>query len=273
VCDELQARLSGLADVMLRLHGKNLGFAAGHNRNIREILAASRPDFIWLLNNDCLVEPGCINALLNCASKNPDVGIWGATLIDADGQTIQCAGGCFYNSWLSTYRPHGHGNPVSKLGALKEAEFSYVAGASLFFPVGTIESGLLPPRKFSRVGADHVFQWLNESFFLYFEEMDLARRLKLGLGLGWCCDAKIIHAGGQAAGTSARRRSALAEYHSALSALKFTRLYNPHRLWIMAPARYLLKSTQLLFTGNFRLIKPVNSAYREFLKWLQQSRA
>jgi GT2 family glycosyltransferase len=136
-----------------------------------------------------------------------------------------------------------------------------------------LESGLAPPAGIGSGPAENGIKFLNEGFFLYFEELDLAQRLKPGLTLGWCRDALITHTGGESAGTGGSQRSAQAEYHSTLSALKFTRLYFPGRLWVMAPARYAAKCLQLLLTGKFRLMGPVNAAYRDFWNWLRQGSA
>jgi len=250
--------------VFLHRHDQNLGFAAGHNRNIERLLESRSLDFVWLLNNDCLVEKAAIAALLQCAQSHQSVGIWGATLLEQDGETIQCAGGCSYNAWLSSYRQHGRGKPASSRGDIKRRSFNYIAGASLFIPVPVLQDGLRPPESsMPRDNGNHR-QWLNEAFFLYFEELDLAQRLAPGLSLDWCRDALITHIGGKGAETGGSRRSAQAEYHSTLSALKFTRLYYPRRLWFMAPARFVAKAVQLLFTGNISLLGSVASAYRDF---------
>ena len=269
----LQNGLHPLEGVYLRQYECNVGFAAGHNRNVGAILAEGRPDFIWLLNSDCLVHDGCIEALLTCALERPEIGIWGATLLESDGRTIQCAGGCAYNSWLSLYRQHGRGVSVRDRDRLGWRGNSYVAGASLFLPISTLEHGLYPPKYLRGRAIRGSAPLLNETFFLYFEELDLVERLKPQTGVSWCRDALVTHAGGQSTGTAGNLRSAQAEYHSTLSALKFTQLYYPGRLWIMAPARYMLKCAQLLFTGNYKLIDSVNSAYRDFSKWRHESRA
>lgn len=263
----LQSRLEGLPGVTLRRHEDNLGFAAGHNRNVAAILARSSPDFLWLLNDDCVVHAGCLDALLDCAIGTPEVGVWGATLLEADGRTIQCAGGCSYNSWLSSYRPLGAGQPVDKRAGMPAPAIGYVTGASLFLPVATVVSGLRPPPKVGMRERSQPFELLNESFFLYFEEIDLALRLRKGLLMGWCREALITHAGGASTGTGGGQRSALAEFHSTLSALKFTQLHFPKRLWFMMPARFLAKCLQLTLTGNIRLLGPVVAAYRAFLTW------
>jgi GT2 family glycosyltransferase len=270
--ESLHAALRGQPGVFLHRHDQNLGFAAGHNRNIERLLRAETPDFVWLLNNDCLVDRGAIAALLDCVRNQESVGIWGATLLEDDGETIQCAGGCYYNAWLSSYQQHGHGEPASSRGDLSRRKFSYIAGASLFIPVPVLETGLRPPKSLKPNANGNGSQWLNETFFLYFEELDLAQRLVPELGLGWCRDALITHMGGKGTEAGGGQRSAQAEYHSTLSALKFTRLYYPRRLWFTAPARFFAKALQLLITGNISLLGSVASAYVDFWRYLHTNR-
>jgi hypothetical protein len=248
-------------------HQRNLGFAAGHNRNIERLLSTAAPDYVWLLNNDCLVDADTIPALLECAGARPEVGIWGATLLEADGRTIQCAGGCSYRTWLSSYRQHAHGTDLAMLGSLKTRQFDYIAGASLFMPVATLLQGLEPPRNRLR-GTDGA--WLNEEFFLYFEELDLARRLRPGFEMAWCRKALVHHAGGSGTGSGQGLRSADAEYHSTLSALKFTRLYHPWMLWLTAPARLTVKGAIHLASGRLDLFRALLRAYGGFWSWLRE---
>ena len=251
----LQQSLTELPNVYVQMNSGNMGFAAGHNRNLANIFHRFSPDYVWILNNDCLVYAQTLSSLVESSVRHPEVGIWGATLLEADGETIQCAGGCFYNSWISSYRQYGRGKNLEFIDELEAVEYDYIAGASLFFPVATLQKGLR---------SIDTTQWLNESFFLYFEELDLAQRLKPGFGMDWCKRALVKHAGGASTGTVENQRTELAEYHSTLSALKFTRMYYPRRLWVMAPARYFSKCLLLLVGGDFRLIGPLSQAYRDF---------
>jgi len=264
-CQAQQQLLQSLSDcpgLIVRQHERNLGFAAGHNRNIEAIYKQVLPDFIWVLNNDCVVGEGALSALLKCAKQHTDVAIWGASILDEDGETIQCAGGCFYNPWSSTYRQYGNQQPSSHLAILNNESFDYLSGASLFFPAQLLQTGfsILDSAK----SAPRSSAWFNEDFFLYFEELDLAKRLKPEYKMAWCKAAIIRHTGGASTGTGSGQRSQMAEYHSSLSALKFTRLYYPRRLWVMAPLRYLLKCFQLTMKGEFHLIKQVTRAYHDF---------
>ncbi len=257
----LQQALAELPNVHVQMNPENMGFAAGHNHNLAAVFQSSSPDYVWILNNDCQVYEEALSSLIDSSVRHPEVGIWGATLLEADGETIQCAGGCFYNSWISSYRQHGKGKTRAQIDQLESVEFDYIAGASLFFPVATLQNGL-----YSMPGdeSEDTQQWLNEDFFLYFEELDLAQRLKPGFGMDWCKDALVRHVGGESTGASDGQRTELAEYHSTLSALKFTRQYYPQRLWFMKPARYLAKTLQLLVKGKFHLFAPLTRAYRDY---------
>jgi len=261
---QLQQIFSDMDDVHLQLNADNLGFAAGHNRNLAMIFERYSPDYVWLLNNDSVVDEDSLTALLKSAQQQPEVGIWGVTLIEGDGETIQCAGGCFYNAWVSSYRQYGQGKHRSQLGSLKTVNYDYIAGASMFFPVTALREGLLPAPSLQPAAKAARDQWLNETFFLYFEELDLARRLHPGLKMAWCREALVIHSGGKKLNVVNKRRSAWVEYHATLSALKFTCLYHPRRLWFTIPARYLSKCVQLLIRGKVHLFGPLTRAYRDY---------
>lgn len=100
--------------------------------------------------------------------------------------------------------------------------------------------------------------------FPYFEELDLVRRLIRGSRMAWCKTAVIKHMGGVSTGTIDDQRSAIEEYHSNFSALKFTQTYYPLRLWFMASARFVSKCLLLIVRGEFHLVGIVAKAYRDF---------
>jgi GT2 family glycosyltransferase len=137
----------------------------------------------------------------------------------------------------------------------------------LFLPTSTLIAGLLPPK--SLVGVQGC-SWLNEEFCLYFEQLDIAERLAPGLKIAWCRNALIRHTDGS--GSRQGHRSTSGEYHSTLSALKFTRLYHPGRLWFMAPARLIAKRFVNLSTWRPDLLGAQFRAYRDFCNWQNNSK-
>ena len=143
--ESLQNALRGRPWIHLLRNEDNVGFSAGHNQNIERALTEFAPHFVWLLNNDCLVDAECINALLEGSAADPAVAIWGATLLESDHRTVQCAGGCYYSPWLTTYRQFAAGRDISDLASIRPRPFDYIAGASMWMSADVLEGQLAPP--------------------------------------------------------------------------------------------------------------------------------
>lgn len=70
-------KIAASLGVEFRRNTVNLGFAGGHNALLCEAIQQG-VEFVWLLNNDCLVEPGVLEGLLaqmladaRCAAASP----------------------------------------------------------------------------------------------------------------------------------------------------------------------------------------------------------
>ena len=72
--DLVAAQPSGaFTQVEVRRSGENLGFGCGHNANA----ALGKSAFLLVLNQDCVLEPGALNAVLDSAlASAADVGAW-----------------------------------------------------------------------------------------------------------------------------------------------------------------------------------------------------
>ncbi len=73
----LRQRYGG--DIQLIAHERNLGYAGGCNSAIRRVLAEGRSAFIWLLNNDAVVAPQCLEQLVR-AMEDEGVAIAAPTI-------------------------------------------------------------------------------------------------------------------------------------------------------------------------------------------------
>lgn len=231
---------------------RNGGYAAGNNIGIRFALQQSPPNLVWLLNNDTVVRSGAITAMVNSAISQPNVAIWGASIVDPDTDELQCAGGCYYHVPSSAYRANFAGKKLAQREQLNlnQKLLSYISGASM-----CIRADIL-----SQIGL------LNEQYFLYFEELDFVRRLPKGYSLGWCKEAVVEHVGGATieSQNGVTNANTTADYYSTLSALQFTRRY--HRFWLITvlPVRFMAKGAIYLLNGNLQGFLTMCRSYRDF---------
>lgn len=214
--------------VRLVLNALNLGFAAGMNAGIRGALVSGPVDYFWLLNNDLEVESDALASLVQAVAKQPGVKVWGPTVLDQASGLVQCAGGCRYLAWLGLDRPAYAGLSLDCVPERPDPKFDYIYGAAMLVAADLLET---------RGGLD-------ESYFLYFEELELARRAGGPDHLGWCREAVVRHSGSKSSGGD-RRLRAFSAYHAALSAFRYTGRYHP---WFL-PTVILGRTLGLLIKG------------------------
>lgn len=159
--------------------GANLGFAAGNNVGIRRALERGA-DWVLLLNNDAVAEPGLAAALERVAAARPDAGLLACAVLNEDG-SVQYAGATFdarlgYSGRVSTTMPDG------------PRDVGRVDGAAVAV---------------SRAAAERA-GLLDESLFLYVEDVDWSLRVRAaGFALVLVPDARVRHKGSAASGGSA----------------------------------------------------------------------
>ncbi len=138
----------------------NLGFAGGCNAGIRAALDHGS-DYVCLLNNDTLVEPGLIEPLIDRAAATPQAGILGGKIFYADPPgLIWFAGGTIDRRRGFT----GHrGQDLTDAPAFNTAgPVDYITGCLFFVRAGLfLDLGLL-----------------DERFFMYAEEVDFCLRAR-----------------------------------------------------------------------------------------------
>lgn len=155
----------------------NLGFAEGYNRGIKAALLHN-PDYLFLLNNDTVVDPKILDAFLSAANQYPKAGIFGAKIYYFEEPTqIWYAGGEVHPQSLRCYHI---GCTESDLDKQHEqiCDTGYACGCALFVQREVVEKvGIFDPR-----------------FFLLWEEIDWCWRIRAA---GYRClfvpEARVWH--------------------------------------------------------------------------------
>ena len=151
--------------------------------------------------------------MLARAARDERIGLCGSTLLYYDApDTIQSLGGVFH-PLLGGGINLGAGQPLRQLPSTEivEAKLDYVVGASM-----------LTSRRFLEdVGP------MEESYFLYFEELNWSRRARRSFKQAWARDSLVYHKEGASIGTSSRTRSSdLSLYCYNLNLLRFLQSFH-----------------------------------------------
>lgn len=195
----------------------NKGFAAANNTALKLLNENNVSyNYVWLLNNDTTVDENSLQYMVNDIEKAPsNVGIIGSKLMHFDNPSIIQSYGAFYNKYLASCKPIGDGEiDHGQYDSYGESDFDYVVGASMLVKKDFIES----------VG------FMNEIYFLYFEELDWILR---GKDKNWTYMnsplSRIYHKGGGST-INKGKISEFADKKQIRSRIIFTYLYYPKLL-------------------------------------------
>ncbi|MBI2613668.1 MAG: glycosyltransferase [Candidatus Levybacteria bacterium] len=163
----------------------NIGFGAGNNLGAK----SAKGDVLFFLNPDTIIEKNAIDDLFNFINKNSKAGMVAPLLLDLSGNSYPNQGSDQYDfksaivtsSFINRLFPK---NPISKKFFHKDwvkkeiEEFDVVPGTAFMIKKSIFEkSGMY-----------------DEKFFLYFEEYDLANRIKkAGFKNYIVPQAKVMH--------------------------------------------------------------------------------
>lgn len=213
--DTAVATAPGAERLTLVEAGANLGFAGGNNVGIRHLLRDPGIMAVWLLNNDTVVEPAAARAVLATMRSDPWMGMAGTVVrFYHQPDVVQALNGSRFNVLTGQAKSIGGGQPATQ--AVRPVQVvdqtDFVLGASLCVSRRFVET----------VGL------MSERYFLYFEEIDWARRNRDRFRIGFARGATVYHKHGGAIGSSSIKggRSATSEYWMLRSRLKFYRAHH-----------------------------------------------
>ncbi len=220
------------ADLTLIQNGANLGFAGGNNRGITFALQQDDVVYVWLLNNDTVVEPNALSSLVRRCEADPQIGICGSLLKFYDNRSvIQAVGGCSFNP-MTGIASQTLGRYLPDTTVLDrnhyEARQDYVCGASMLVSRSFLE----------QIGL------MEESYFLYYEEMDWAIRAEGKFKLAIALESVVYHKEGSAIGSASMQEPASpsADFYLTRAKLRFMARHFVAKL----PVAYLCSMLQVL---------------------------
>lgn len=211
--DGLEARFPA---VEIERSGENLGFAAANNRAVR---TCDDCEYVALLNPDAFPEPAWLERLLAAAAANPECAAFGSRLVlDGDRGTLDGTGDQYHVGGLAWRRDQGAAVTVERP---QGESFSACAAAALY-----------------RRDAFLAVGGFDESFFCYYEDTDLAFRLRLaGHRCLYVPDAVAFHVGSATSGLL----SPFTIYHSMRNQLwTYAKNMPGPLLWLYLPQHLLV---------------------------------
>jgi len=219
VNNDINNSLSRLKDKFISARfvqsAKNIGFAAATNMGIK----MSRGEYVLLLNPDTRIFPETFEEMVGFMEHNPDAGIIGPRLLDAEGRPHSLAS-------FSDRAPSPLGTLTENTAVLKEL----FSGSGRSGGHGRADRLEDPAQQAETIqGACFMIRrktvsdigLLDERFFLYWEDTDwCVRARKKGWNIYYLRSARCIHLGGQSS-----RNKIQDHYHYFNSMYKF---YNKH---------------------------------------------
>jgi GT2 family glycosyltransferase len=144
--------------VILIKNKENLGYTGGNNIGMRYAMDHST-DYMWLLNNDTIVELDTLTKLVNTAESCPEIGLVSPVIYYYDEpDNVQ-----FYGSYID-WKDHTTGNVSQELWLNENIKRAlWLWGTALLIKCLAIE----------RVG------YLNEKYFAYIEDLEYSVRMSM----------------------------------------------------------------------------------------------
>jgi GT2 family glycosyltransferase len=211
----------------------NLGFGGGNNLALRQ----ARGRYFVLLNSDAFFVPGALPLAIRHMDENPQVGLGGCRLIGRDGSS-QPSSRCFHSVLGDAIVLTGLAAvfPKSRIfGRFDRTWADPSQPAAVDWVPGAFS--IVRPSALQQVGL------FDQDFFLYYEEVDLCRRMKkAGIPVWYWPDILVIHLGGE----SSRQLKSM-EFSSRAAQVVLWRMrstllyYRKHHGWRVHLARAMEK--------------------------------
>ncbi|HEY3230907.1 MAG TPA: glycosyltransferase family 2 protein [Roseiflexaceae bacterium] len=225
------AILSAFPAVQIIELTENLGYAGNNNVGIKAAMAQGA-DWVFVLNEDTILDPVCLEQLINIGESDPKTGIVGPMVYHHDEPTIiQSAGGVLSRYWESW---HIAQNEPDQQQFLHPRTVDWVSGCAILVRRAVIE----------QVGM------LDERFFYYWEETEWCiRATKAGWRILHAPQAKLWHKGVR---RDYRPKPSVTYYNTRNRFLMLMKHHAPLSTWIMTWGQIARTLTSWTFKPKWR---------------------
>lgn len=225
--------------------GANLGYAGGNNVGMEYALQQGDVDYIWILNNDTVVERQTLGLMVAQAERNSKIAIVGSKLLQYHSpHTIQALGGGRIDHRWGRDEQIGRGKDA-RSHQDEDFELEHVVGASMLVRTAAIlDIGLI-----------------EESYFLYREETDWCIRMREnGWSLMYCSGAIVWHKEGGSLAVKHFRHDYYTVRNKLFLMRKFYPKYLPNAILYLIYIAILPKFVR----GQFKRLGSVFKAFYHF---------
>jgi GT2 family glycosyltransferase len=220
---------------------RNLGFAGGCNIGLN-FGFKSGADYVWLLNNDTVVEPSALIGLVKTAKHNNNDVLVGSFIYEFNNpQQMQTYGGGEI-LWSRARCRNLRGSDKEGL--------AYIAGTSLLIPLTVYQA----------------IEGLDAEYYFYWEDVDYSRRaFAAGFGLEVSPCGIVYHRGGaRFKGRPDRHRNIFSDVHSTKGRCLFFSKWGKSPYWQIALTAHVvgLMAKRCIQGKVGRIWEILNSAVR-----------
>ncbi|TSC52048.1 MAG: glycosyl transferase family protein [Parcubacteria group bacterium LiPW_41] len=189
---------------------RNFGYAGGVNPGIRTFLSENKFKYLWVLNNDIVVDKNALKFLVDGLASNTDSKIAGPTIFFEGTEKVMEQ---YYklNLFLGKYEVKKNLDR-SKIIRLENNKKNFIGGAAIFLERDAVEKINIIP----------------EEYFMYNEDVDWHMKIKgEKWGYLYIGPAHVWH---KRSASSGGRKSIMPDYYDSRNFLYFIKKFYP--LWL-----------------------------------------
>jgi len=211
------------------LNQENMGFA--HANNV--VLKQTTAEYVLLLNSDTVIVDNCLGKSLNYMKAHEDTGVLGCKVVLPDNTLDKACRRSFPDFYVSFYRMTGFSRLFPKSRRFGRYNLTYLDEDKTYEVDCVVGAFMLVRSKaIKEVGL------LDETFFMYGEDIDWCYRLKsANWKIIYYSDAKIVHYKG-ASNSKKENRQMTYEFYRAMY-IFYNKHYKDGYPWITTSVTYL----------------------------------